>query len=85
MKFEVQVYDRAGSIPDLLVMRTLGGMLQDRAWTQLVENVVRAAGGREADVQHSSETLSESEAAVVQRWAEELVLMRKQQEHDASV
>lgn len=85
VRFEVQIYDRAGSLPDLLIMRTLGGMLQDRAWNQLIENVVRAAGGREADVQHSSETLSESEAAVVQRWAEELVIMRKQQQHDASV
>jgi NADH dehydrogenase len=85
VRFEVQVYDRAGSIPDLLVMRTLGGLLQDRAWTQLIENVVRACGGHEAEVRHSSETLSESEAAVVQRWVEELVLMRKQQQHGASV
>jgi hypothetical protein len=83
VRFEVQVYDRAGSIPDLLLMRTLGGPLQDRAWTQLVENVVRASGGRASDVRHSTETLSESEAAVVQRWAEELVLLRKQ--HDAGV
>jgi nucleoside-diphosphate-sugar epimerase len=83
VRFEVQVYDRAGSIPDLLLMRSLGGPLQDRAWTQLVENVVRASGGRASDVRHSTETLSESEAAVVQRWAEELVLLRKQ--HDAGV
>ena len=83
VRIEVQVYDRAGSIPDLLVMRTVGGFIQDRAWTQLVENVVAAAGGQGGTVQHATETLSESEAAVVQRWAEELVLMRKQ--HDASV
>jgi hypothetical protein len=83
IRFEVQVYERAASLPDLVVMRTLGSTLQDRAWTQLVENVVRASGGRARDVRNSSETLSESEAAVVQRWAEELVLMRKQ--HDAGV
>lgn len=85
VRFEVQIYDRAGSIPDLLVMRTLGGFLQDRAWTQLVENVVHAAGGRETDVQHTSETLSQSEADVVHRWAEELVMTRKRQQHDATV
>lgn len=85
VRFEVQIYDRAGSIPDFLIMRTLGGFLQDGAWTQLIENVVQAAGGHEASVEHSSETLSESEAAVVQRWAEELVIMRKQQQHDANV
>jgi len=85
VRFEIQIYDRAGSIPDFLIMRTLGVMLQDRAWTELVENVVRTAGGRETEVQHSTETLSESEADVVHRWAEELVIMRKQQQHDANV
>src|SRR5690348_16697635 len=74
VRCEVQIYDRAGSVPDLLVMRTLGGMLQNRAWTQLVQNVIDASGGEKTDVQHSSETLSQSEGAVVHRWAEELVL-----------
>jgi NADH dehydrogenase len=83
VRFEVQVYDRAASIPDLVIMRTLGDSIQDRAWIQLVENVVRASGGRASGVHDTSESLSESEAAVVQRWAEELVLMRKQ--HDAEV
>ena len=83
VRFEVQVYDRAASIPDLVIMRTFGDTLQDRAWTQLIENVVKASGSRPADVQRSAESLSESEAAVVQRWAEELVLLRKQ--HDAGV
>ena len=83
VRFEVQVYDRAASLPDLVIMRTLGDTLQDRAWTELIENVVKAAGNRPADVQRSTESLSKSEAAVVQRWAEELVLLRKQ--HDASV
>ena len=83
VRFEVQVYDRAASVPDLVIMRTLGDTLQDRAWTQLIENVVRASSGRVADVRRSAESLSESEAAVVQRWAEELVLLRKQ--HDAGV
>lgn len=83
VRFEVQVYDRAASVPDLVIMRTLGDTLQDRAWTQLIENVVRASSGRVLDIRRSAESLSESEAAVVQRWAEELVLLRKQ--HDAGV
>ena len=83
VRFEVQVYDRAASIPDLVVMRTLGDTLQDRAWTLLIGNVVKASGGHATQVRRSAESLSESEAAVVQRWAEELVLMRKQ--HDAGV
>jgi hypothetical protein len=63
-------------------MRTLGSTLQDRAWLELIQNVAHLAGGRASEIQHSAETLAESEAAVVQRWAEELVLMRKQ--HDSS-
>lgn len=80
VRFEVQVYDRAASMVDLLMMRTLGGAFQDAAWRRLVDNVVRASGGRAAEVRHTRESLAPSEAAVVQRWAEELVLMRKRDE-----
>jgi NADH dehydrogenase len=80
VRFEVQAYDRAANVIDMLMMRTLGDRLQDAAWQRLVRNVVEASGGHANDVQQSSETLSPSEAAVVQRWAEELVHMRKQDE-----
>ena len=82
IRFEVQTYERPASIPDLVLMRTLGGSLQDRAWTHLIQNVVRDTGGRADEVQRSSESLAGSEAAVVQRWAEELVVLRKQREVD---
>jgi len=82
VRFEIQTYERAGSVADLVLMRTLGGSLQDRAWTQLIENVVIDTGGRAAPVQHTTEPLAASEAAVVQRWAEELVVLRKQREVD---
>ena len=82
VRFEVQTYERAASIPDLVLMRTLGGSLQDRAWAHLIENVVRDTGGNAGDVQQASESLAASEAAVVQRWAEELVVLRKQREID---
>ena len=78
----MQTYERAASIPDLVLMRTLGGSLQDRAWTHLIENVVRDTGGRAGEVRQASESLAASEAAVVQRWAEELVVLRKQREAD---
>ena len=76
VRLEIQAYDRAASLPDLLLMRSLGGVLQNRAWTQLLENVAKEAGGKAGEVNQASEKLSESEAAVVQRWAEELVAMR---------
>jgi uncharacterized protein YbjT (DUF2867 family) len=80
VRFEVQGYDRAASLPDLMLMRTLGTPIQDRAWTEFIDNVVRASGGDAAGVQYSTESLGPSEARVVQRWAEELVLLRKQRE-----
>ena len=80
VRFEIQVYDRAATVLDLLMMRTLGDLLQNGAWIRMVENVVRASGGHAEEVRHTIETLSVSEADVVQRWAEELVMQRKQDE-----
>lgn len=80
VRFEVQAYDRAANVVDMLMMRALGDRLQDDAWQRLVGNVVQASGGRADEVQHSSETLSPSESDLVQRWAEELVHLRKQDE-----
>jgi nucleoside-diphosphate-sugar epimerase len=76
VRLEIQAYERAASLPDLLLMRSLGGVLQNHAWTQLLENVAQEAGGKSGEVNQASEKLSDSEAAVVQRWAEELVAMR---------
>jgi nucleoside-diphosphate-sugar epimerase len=80
VRFEIQAYDRAANVVDMLMMRTLGDRLQDAAWERLVQNVVSVSGGHADTVELSSETLSPSEADIVQRWAEELVLMRKQDE-----
>lgn len=80
VRFEIQVYERAATVVDLLMMRTLGELLQNGSWIRMVENVVRASGGQADEVRHTSETLSASEADVVQRWAEELVMQRKQDE-----
>jgi NADH dehydrogenase len=83
VRFEVQAYDRAATVVDMAMMRTLGDRLQDAAWRRLVQNVVQESGGRADEIRQSSDTLSPSEAALVHRWAEELVLARKQ--HEASV
>lgn len=76
VRFEVQPYHRAANVFDLLMLKTLGERLQDGAWRQLVQNVVKASGGRADEVQHASKTLTPTEAAAVQRWTEELAQMR---------
>jgi NADH dehydrogenase len=72
VRFEIQVFDRAASVIDQLLMRAAGEWLQRAAWIGLANNVARAAGGRASDVQTSDEQLDGHEADVVNRWATEL-------------
>lgn len=72
VRFEIQVFDRAASVIDQLLMRAAGEWLQRVAWIGLASNVARAAGGRASDVQTSDEPLDGHEADVVNRWATEL-------------
>jgi uncharacterized protein YbjT (DUF2867 family) len=80
VRFEVQVYDRAASIIDLVLMRTLGDLLQSRTWETLVENMIEASGGDAEDgPQHESDTLEGAEAKSVDEWADALVAKRKRE------
>jgi nucleoside-diphosphate-sugar epimerase len=79
VRFEIQVYDRAATVVDLVMMRTLGDFMQDGTWTSMVEQVVKASGGS-GETHHTSHDLSRSETQAVQHWAEELVMARKRDE-----
>ena len=79
IRFEVQVYDRPATVADFVAMRAFGDALQSAAWTQLLENVMRASGGA-AEVRHTSEVLGEVEGRAIERWAEEIVLARRRDE-----
>jgi NADH dehydrogenase len=72
VRFEIQVFDRAASMFDQLMMRAAGEWLQRAAWIGLANNVARAAQGRASDVQTSEEELDAHEMDVVNRWATEL-------------
>jgi len=81
LRFEVQVYDRAANMIDLVAMRAFGDRLQDAAWHALVQNVVaRTGGAAPAGVQQESETLEETQAERIEDWLRELVLERKREE-----
>jgi len=69
VRFEIQVYDRAARALDFLLMRTAGNLVQRRVWSGLVENVVRASGGRAAPVETIEDELSDAEGAKVTKWA----------------
>jgi NADH dehydrogenase len=82
VRFQVEVYDRAANVIDLIAMRTLGDRLQSHTWSKVVENMIARSGGVANDgVQHDSERLNEEEAALIGKWLEELVIERKRAEN----
>lgn len=81
LRFEVQVYDRAASLVDLVMMRTLGERLQDASWRELIENVVKASGGSApAGVQHETAVLDDEQMEKIEEWVRDLVMERKREE-----
>jgi NADH dehydrogenase len=81
LRFEVQVYDRAASVIDLVAMRTFGDRRQAAAWRELVENVVRRTGGAAPrGVQQEDATLDEAQAERIEDWLRDLGLERKREE-----
>jgi len=68
LRFEVQVYDRAASVFDQIMLRTLGQWLQKAAWINLAESVARVAGDSNAEIETSEEELNEDQLHVVNEW-----------------
>jgi NADH dehydrogenase len=78
VRFEVQTYDRAATLPDLVVMRTVGGRMQNATWSEVVERVVRESGGTAVEeVQHDRATLDDERAERVNDWLRDLVLAQR--------
>lgn len=80
LRFEIQVYDRAASVLDLVVMRALGERLQDASWREMIRKVVAASGGSSGDVQTETEALDEQQAERIEDWLRDLVMERKREE-----
>ena len=80
IRFEIQAYDRAATMVDLVLMRTLGERLQDVSWREMLQNVVRISGGRADDITTESETLDAAQAELIEEWLRDLVVQRKREE-----
>lgn len=86
VRFQVEVYERAANVIDLIAMRTVGDRLQDHTWTRVVENVVEMSGGRApAGVEHEVASLGEDEAAAVSKWLEDITTERKRAENAETI
>lgn len=82
VRFQVEVYERAANVIDLIAMRAVGDRLQDHTWTRVVESVVELSGGRsENGVEHERASLSEEEAKLVTTWLEDITAARKREEN----
>lgn len=81
LRFEVQVYDRPADIANWFVMKTIGGVMQNRTWEGLVERMVSECGGVASQgVQQEEETLDEAQAELIEEWLKDLVMERKREE-----
>jgi uncharacterized protein YbjT (DUF2867 family) len=80
LRFEIQVYDRAASVLDLVVMRTLGERLQDASWREMIRKVVADSGGSSRAIQHETEELDEQQAERIEDWLRDLVMALKREE-----
>lgn len=82
VRVEVQVFERAATVVDLLAMRTVGDFLQNRSWEAVVRNLAEAAGGTLVEgVVRESESLDDAQEDRVEEWLERLVVRLKREEH----
>ena len=67
--FEIQVFDRAGSVVDQMLMRLGGEWLQRASWVELAHNVAKLSGGSSSGVETDTTTLEGADAKRVEAWA----------------
>ena len=83
VRFEIDVYDRAASIPDRVAMLIGGNAAQQAAWEETAERVLQAAGGNSTDgVQHNVEKLEGVSAERIDRWTRDVIHRRKRRQEN---
>ena len=86
LRFQVEVYERAATVLDLVAMRTIGDRLQDHTWEQVVVNMEKRSGGTaQAGVQREQEALTEQEATELTAWLKEITVRRKREENAETI
>jgi hypothetical protein len=77
VRFEIQTYERAANVAELLALGAGGAVLKRRAWIRVVERVVEMAqGSAPAGVQTDDEALPDEQVAEVEEWIGRLVAAR---------
>jgi nucleoside-diphosphate-sugar epimerase len=84
VRFEVQVYERAANLLDLITMRTVGELMQNATWEEMVRRVVGVSGGSAPEnVQTESIALDREQASRIEEWLDDLVKARKREQENA--
>lgn len=85
VRFQVEVFERAANLIDLVGMRALGDQLQDHTWTHVIQTLAEVVGATSEGVEHEQSSLSDDEATRIMDWLGELVMERKRNENSAGV
>jgi NADH dehydrogenase len=81
VRFEIQTYDRAGSLVDAVMLAVIGDLLKDATWRAVVQRVIDESEGRaHGGVQDSDEVLEGEAAELVEKWADALVMSERRAE-----
>jgi NADH dehydrogenase len=81
VRFEIQTFDRAATLVDAVMLSLVGDLLKDATWRAVVQRVVDESGGRAREgVQESDEVLEGEDAALVEQWADALVMAERRAE-----
>lgn len=80
LRFTIETWTRASNLFDWLAVRTIGAPAQDANWRNVVQRIIDASGGTSEGVQQEKATLTDEEAARVERRVKSMVQDRKREE-----
>ena len=85
VRFLIEIYDRAATVADWVMMNPVGDTMQSRTWEETVERVVLASEGLAVNGVEKEETsLDPQKAGEIEEWVEFLVSDRKRSEREGS-
>lgn len=79
-RFQIEVFAKAGSLPDWLAEQTFAWVLQNQMWKGVLRRLVKATGQPDAAIQMTSRTVEEDQAKEIERQADELLARRQREE-----
>lgn len=83
IRFEIQIYERAANLLDLITMRTIGDLMQNATWEQMMTRIIAESGGTAPDgVQIETTSLDGEQAERIEEWLDDLVKARKREENE---